>query len=148
MTVVRRNARVPYSAQQMFALVNDIESYPEFLHWCRAARILSRNGNTIDARLDVGVAGIGRSFVTRNTLTEPSEIGVRLLSGPFKRLDGGWKFTDVDGGCDVELLLDFQMKASPFSAVFAAIFEEIARTQMSAFLARADRIYGQNARAR
>ena len=94
MPTVQRSSRVIYSAEQMFDLVNDIEKYPEFLHWCRGARVDVRQGNTIEATLDIGVLGFQRSFRTRNTLRRPDRISIELVSGPFRRLRGEWKFVD------------------------------------------------------
>jgi len=89
----------------MFDLVNDIEKYPEFLHWCTGARIDSRNGNTIEATLDISVLGFQRSFRTRNTLRSPDRIALELVSGPFRRLRGEWRFSDrADGDEFGELL--------------------------------------------
>lgn len=143
MPSIRRSARVPYSAEQMYALVDDIESYPRFLHWCRGARVTDRDERAVEATLDVGLAGIHKQLTTRNVLEPPTRIAVTLVSGPFKRLNGEWRFEPASGeGCEVTLSLEFEAKASPFSMVFAIAFEEIARSQMKAFLARADEVYG------
>jgi ribosome-associated toxin RatA of RatAB toxin-antitoxin module len=134
---------VSYSAEQMFDLVNDVEKYPEFLHWCGAARIDARQGNTIEATLDIGVLGFQRSFRTRNTLRRPDRILIELVSGPFRRLRGDWKFTDLPaGGSEVALSLAFEVTVSPFGLVFAKVFEELAGAQMDAFTARAVKLYG------
>ena len=141
---VQRTARVPYTVEQMFDLVNDIESYPRFLHWCSGARIDVRQGNTVEATLDIGVLGFRRSFRTRNTLTRPSSIKIELVSGPFRRLRGEWKFTAVpEGGSEVSLSLQFEVTVSPFGTVFAKVFEELAGAQMNAFTERAAKIYGR-----
>lgn len=127
----------------MFDLVNDIEAYPQFLHWCRDARIEAVSGATIDASLDVGIGGVHKSFRTRNTLEKPHRIGITLLSGPFRRLDGAWTFADVAGvGADVELALDYEVSHSPLAFVFSAVFEEVARSQLNAFIRRAEQVYG------
>lgn len=143
MPTVQRRAQVTYSAEQMFDLVNDVESYPKFLHWCRGARIDSRQGNTLEATLDIGVLGFQQSFRTRNTLRRPEQIGIELVSGPFRRLRGEWKFAQaVPSGCEVSLSLRFEVTMSPFGALFAKVFEELAGAQMSAFIDRARKIYG------
>jgi ribosome-associated toxin RatA of RatAB toxin-antitoxin module len=135
---------VTHSAQQMFDLINDIEKYPEFLHWCSGARIDTRQGNTIEASLDIGLFGFQRSFRTRNTLRPPSHIGIELVSGPFRRLRGEWKLSDVPGGdCDVSLSLAFEVTVSPFGAMFSKVFQDIAAAQMDAFIARAATVYGR-----
>jgi ribosome-associated toxin RatA of RatAB toxin-antitoxin module len=140
---VQREARVPYTAAQMFALVNDVESYPEFLPWCRAARIERRDGEALEAVLEIGLRGIHKSFRTRNTLERPRRIRIELVSGPFTHLNGVWSFEDLDeGGSRVGVSLDFEVKRSPFAALFASVFEELVRSQMAAFIRRAHACYG------
>jgi ribosome-associated toxin RatA of RatAB toxin-antitoxin module len=126
----------------MFDLVNDVERYPEFLHWCRGARIDSRQANTIEATLRIGGIGFEQSFRTRNTLQRPERIGIDLVSGPFRRLRGEWRFVAASGGTDISLTLAFEVTLSPFGVVFAKVFEELAAAQMSAFVTRATSIYG------
>lgn len=140
---VQRSSRVAYTAEQMFDLVNDIEKYPQFLHWCVGARVDARQGNVIEATLDIGMLGFQRSFKTRNTLRRPDRILIELVSGPFRRLRGEWKFTDVAaGGSEVALSLAFEVTVSPFGVVFSKVFEELAGAQMDAFAARAAKVYG------
>jgi len=141
---VQRNAHVPYSAEQMFDLVNDVESYPKFLHWCRSARVDARQGSTVEATLEIGAFGFQQSFRTRNTLRRPDQIGIELVSGPFRRLRGEWKFVPAaSSGSDVSLTLRFEVTLSPFGALFAKVFEELAGAQMGAFIDRASKVYGQ-----
>ena len=143
MPTVKRSARVPYTPEQMFDLVNDVESYPKFLHWCRGARIDIVQGNTLEATLDVGVLGFHQSFRTRNTLTRPERIGIDLVSGPFRRLRGEWRFqAEAGGGSSISLTLTFEVTRSPFGVVFAKVFEELAGAQMAAFIERAKTVYG------
>jgi ribosome-associated toxin RatA of RatAB toxin-antitoxin module len=140
---VKRSARVPYTTEQMFDLVNDIESYPKFLHWCRGARIELAQANIVEATLDIGVLGFHQRFRTRNTLKRPERIGLELVSGPFRRLRGEWRFVAVPGrGSDISLDLLFEVTLSPFGAVFGKVFEELAAAQMTAFTDRAREIYG------
>lgn len=143
MRTVNRSARVPYGSGQMFDLVNDVESYPEFLHWCRGARVESARDGVVEAVLEIGIAGVHKSFRTRNTLTEGESIKIELVSGPFKHLDGWWRFADLpDGGSEVSLELRFEVAASPLAVIFSGLFEELARSQMTAFVARAKERYG------
>jgi ribosome-associated toxin RatA of RatAB toxin-antitoxin module len=140
---VKRSARVPYTPEQMFDLVNDVESYPKFLHWCRGARIESRQGSTVEATLEIGVLGFHQTFRTRNTLQRPERIEIDLVSGPFRRLRGEWRFVAAqDRGTDISLTLTFEVTSSPFGVVFAKVFEELAASQMTAFVDRAKKIYG------
>lgn len=143
MRSIERSARVPHTAAQMFDLVNDVESYPKFLHWCRGATIMHREGDVVEAELDIGISGIHKSFRTRNTLRPPSEIEIELVSGPFRHLDGKWRFEDLDaGGSEVSLVLEFEVAMSPLSMIFSTVFEELARSQMNAFIERARHVYG------
>jgi ribosome-associated toxin RatA of RatAB toxin-antitoxin module len=141
---VKRSARVAHTPEQMFDLVNDVASYPKFLHWCRAARIDAKQGNTLEATLDIGMFGFHQSFRTRNTLQRPERIGIDLVSGPFRRLRGEWRFAPDGngGGTDISLTLTFEVTLSPFGVVFAKIFEELAASQMAAFIERAHKVYG------
>jgi len=140
---VQRSARVPYTAPQMFDLVNDVVSYPQFLHWCTGARIESRHGNVVEATLDIGVLGFHREFRTRNTLTRPERIQIELVSGPFRRLKGEWRFKQlVQAGTEVDLVLSFEVTVTPFGVLFSKVFEELAAAQMTAFVERARNVYG------
>lgn len=143
MPTIKRIARAPFTPEQMFDLVNDIESYPKFMHWCRGARIDLARGDTLEATLDIGVFGFHQSFRTRNTLSRPERIGIDLVSGPFRRLQGEWRFLPSAGtGTDVSLTLTFEVTLSPFGLVFARVFEELAGAQMKAFIDRAKAVYG------
>jgi ribosome-associated toxin RatA of RatAB toxin-antitoxin module len=128
----------------MFDLVNDIESYPQFLHWCRGARIDVRQDESVEATLDIGVLGLQQSFRTRTTLARPERIQIELVSGPFRRLRGEWRFEEsAGGGCNVSLSLLFEVTVSPFGVVFTKVFEELAGSQMNAFTGRAAALYGR-----
>jgi ribosome-associated toxin RatA of RatAB toxin-antitoxin module len=144
MRTIHRTARVAYSASQMFDLVADIEAYPEYVHWCRGAAIDRRHGNVVEATIDIGMRGIHKSFKTRNTNEAPNRIIIALISGPFRRLEGEWTFSDLPaGGCEVALSLRFEVSAFPLNSVFSLVFEELARTQMEAFISRAHTMYGR-----
>lgn len=127
----------------MFDLVNDVESYPRFLHWCSSARVDRRADDAIDATMHVGLRGIHKRLSTRNRLARPNRIDMKLLDGPFRQLEGAWTFTErPEGGCEVRLSLSFQVSHSPLSMLFAVLFEELARSQVGAFSARAEELYG------
>jgi ribosome-associated toxin RatA of RatAB toxin-antitoxin module len=127
----------------MFDLVNDVEQYPEFLHWCTGARIDARQDNIVEATLDIGVLGFHREFRTRNTLSRPERIQMELVSGPFRTLTGEWRFKQlVPAETQIDLVLHFEVTASPFGIVFSKIFEELAAAQMSSFAQRAQKLYG------
>lgn len=128
----------------MYALVNDVEAYPQFLNWCSGARILEKADAQITAELDIRFAGISQKFATVNTLDPPGEIAVRLHSGPFKSLSGRWEFSQKPQGSVVSLALEYTFGLSPLSIIMNSAFEEIARSQIDAFVQRARSVYGSN----
>ena len=142
MRTVRRSARVKYSASQMFDLVDDIASYPDFLPWCQRATIQLRSEDVVEATLDIGLGGVHKQFSTRNRLTQSERIGIELIKGPFRSLEGAWTFDDCEaGGSDVALALEFEVAHSPLNMVFALLFEEVVRSQVAAFISRAEALY-------
>lgn len=149
MATIRRQTRVPYSAGEMLALVNDIESYPDFLHWCRAARIEKSSGPVVEAALDIGIGGIHKTMRTRNRTSVAdgsgaANIRIEMLAGPLKNFVGDWKFTErPDGGSEVELVLDYEVHRTPFGMLLRTVFEEIASSQLNAFIRRAHALHGR-----
>lgn len=151
MAVIQRSARVPYSADQMLVLVNDIDAYPEFLHWCHAARIERSTGDTVDAALEIGISGIYKTIRTRNTTgvsddpERAATIGIEMLEGPLKSLRGAWTFAALpSGGCNVELHLEYEVHLSPLGLILRSLFDEIANSQLNAFVRRAGVVYGES----
>ena len=146
MPTVSRSALVPHAAAQMFELVNDIERYPQFLPWCRAARIDARDGEVLDATLTIANGRWQEQFTTRNTAVAQQTIRMRLLRGPFRRLDGEWHFValaDDSGasGCKVSLVLDFELARPLLGHAIGGVFGRAASTMVDAFCARADAVY-------
>lgn len=142
MATVARSAIVAYSSQQMFELINDIESYPLFLAGCIASEVLSKSDKFVEARLTLGKSGIQQSFVTRNELLPPEKMIMRLQDGPFKSFEGVWQFQALeDNACKVSLDLEFSFK-NPILAMTAGKFlEDIANKQVDSLCRRADEIY-------
>lgn len=141
---ITRSALVMFSAQQMYELVNDIDSYPEFLPGCVASRIVSETDDTITAALDVAKVGIRKTFTTRNKLTPHQYISVELVDGPFKSLHGGWTFTPLDSeACKVELNLDFEFTSRLIEIAFGGVFKELANAMVQSFSERAKEVYGR-----
>ena len=127
----------------MFDLVNDVPAYPKFLPWCERATVSYTSDTRVEATLEVGVRGITHKFSTRNQLDRPRRIGLELLSGPFRRLSGEWRFEAIEGdGCEVVLELDFEASSIPLKFLFEMLFEELVRSQMAAFVERAETVYG------
>ena len=141
---IDRSEYVPYSPSQMFDLVNDIEAYPKFLEWCATAKVENRFDRGLEATIGIGFKGVNKSFTTRNRLDRPHRIDMELLDGPFSHLEGAWIFSGTTGvGSEVRLVLNFQVTRSPFSKVFALLFEELVCSQIKAFSARARELYGE-----
>jgi ribosome-associated toxin RatA of RatAB toxin-antitoxin module len=117
MREVKRSALINKAPAEVFALINDIESYPQFLPWCTKARIESRSGSEMVATLGVRQGALHGEFTTRNTLEPPHRVHMQLLSGPFRHLEGEWRLTPIEGGgCRVELSMLFAFR-NPFAAL-------------------------------
>ncbi len=145
---INRSAIVPYSAEQMFALVADIESYPSFLPWCNDARIERRDGRDVEATLEIKRGGIGKSFRTRNSLDPPESIALQLVEGPFRTLAGAWTFSPLGvDGSKVSLELSFAFESRLTDLLLGSVFEEICNSLVDAFTRRAHEMYGKRVRA-
>lgn len=144
MRQISRHALVPYRPVEMFALVDDIESYPQFLPWCRTAEVLQRSAREVVARLHVHKGPLHARFTTRNRLEAHSAIRLDLVEGPFRTLDGEWRFSAIgDKGSRVNLTLRFAF-ANPVNAwLFEPVFEHACNTLVDAFVARARTLYGR-----
>jgi ribosome-associated toxin RatA of RatAB toxin-antitoxin module len=140
---IERSALVGYSASQMYALVNDIESYPNFMDGCVGAEVLRRGDNWLEARLDLAKAGVKQSFATRNELFPPYRMTMDLLEGPFQFLRGVWEFTPLsDHACKVSFTLQFEMKNRLLGMAVGKLFEGVGNRQVEALCERAKHIYG------
>ncbi len=138
MREVKRSARVGKPPAAMFALINDIESYPQFLPWCTHARVESRSLHEIVATLGVRQGRLHGEFTTRNTLESDRSILMQLVSGPFRALQGEWRLTPVDGnGCRVELAMRFAFRNPLTAMLFEPRFAETVGSLVDAFVARA-----------
>ncbi len=139
---ISRSALVPFSAEQMYSLVNDVDAYPKFLPGCTGSRVLDKTDNTMTAAVDVAKAGISKTFTTKNTLTSNQSIDMQLVDGPFRKLMGGWNFTPLSPeACKVELNLDFEFTNMLIELAFGKIFKELAGSMVQAFTARAKEVY-------
>ncbi|WP_299595467.1 type II toxin-antitoxin system RatA family toxin [uncultured Microbulbifer sp.] len=145
MTKIERSALVMYSASQMFDLVNDVASYPQFLPGCRAAEILHRDEDTLEARLDLSRAGINQSFITRNRLYRPDRMELVLVDGPFSTFNGCWTFTPLaENACKVMFALEFQVQNRLLGAAAGKLFSGISNQMVDAMCERAGQIYGDS----
>ncbi|MBP2834573.1 MULTISPECIES: type II toxin-antitoxin system RatA family toxin [Dickeya] len=142
MPKISRSALVPFSAEQMYKLVNDVSSYPAFLPGCTGSRVLSSSESEMTAAVDVSKAGISKTFTTRNTLVDNQCILMQLVDGPFRQLSGDWRFTPLsEDACKVELNLDFEFKNALIELAFGKIFKELANSMVQAFTLRAKEVY-------
>lgn len=145
MPVVRKSALVLHSAQEMYDLVCDFESYPDFLPWCSDSRLISRSGEKLCGELEVSRVGIRQRFATCNHLVENEKMDIELLEGPFRKLHGGWQFTELKpGACKVELHLEFEFAGKLIDAAFGRVFSQVANTLVDAFCKRAGEVYGKS----
>lgn len=139
---IHRTALVLHTAPEMFRLVADVERYPEFLSWCRAARLLERTESTQLASLDISLAGIGQTFTTRNRLDPPETLTMSLVEGPFRRLSGEWRFQPLgQQGCKIGLTLNFEFTNALLSTAFRRSFSGVADRLVTDFCKRAEAIY-------
>ena len=143
MRKVNRSALVPYTAREMFRLVDDIASYPEFLPWCNAATVQQRDPDKVVATLELRKGAVSRQFTTRNTPTAYSSIDIALVGGPFRRLSGGWRFREIGNtGCEVILELEFAFDSKLVDMMFGSFFEDTCNSLVDAFTQRATHVYG------
>ncbi|NOT84840.1 MAG: type II toxin-antitoxin system RatA family toxin [Methylococcaceae bacterium] len=143
MTTVEKSALVKFSALQMFQLVEDIESYPEFLPWCSDSRILSRSGNVVEAELIIAKGGFNKSFATRNVSDAGGRISISLLNGPFSYLEGVWDFMPLrEDASKISLNLQFEMNGKLAALAFGVVFNQICNTMVGSFTQRAKQLYG------
>jgi len=136
---------LPYTADQLFHLVADVESYPRFLPWCRAARITKRQGNSFWADLIISFRVYRERFGSKVTL-HPEErlIDVDYTDGPFRYLNNHWKFVDAeDGGCIVDFYVDFEFRNRMLQNLIGLLFNEAVRRMVAAFESRAAELYGR-----
>ncbi len=141
-TTIERQVDVPFSALQMYALVNDIDAYPDFLPWCEKTQILRASGDEVEASITLRKGAIRKSFVTRNHNEPGSRIVVTLVDGPFRHLDGYWQFEDLpEGGSRVILDMRFEFANRFLERAIGPIFREIIKSLVGAFRKRAFEVY-------
>lgn len=143
MTVINRSALLPYRADQLFDLVNDIEAYPRYLDGCVGAQVLHRDEGVIEARLDLARGGIRQSFSTRNRMVAAREITLELIDGPFEYFVGRWDFYALgDAGCKLSLKLEFTMRSGVLGAAASKLFDRVSNNLVDAMCRRAEEMYG------
>lgn len=141
MTTITRSTLVPYSSAQMFDLVNDIENYPQFLPWCPKASIDEQNTNEMKATLHFTKGPLTHSFTTLNRLVPHQRVDMRLINGPFRFLEGTWKFEDKEKGSEIQFELSFEWSHKLLSLAVGPLFQQMAESMVDAFKQRAHDVY-------
>ncbi|MCK5640049.1 MAG: type II toxin-antitoxin system RatA family toxin [Gammaproteobacteria bacterium] len=142
MTTIEKSALVPHSAQQMYALVDDIASYPDFLPWCKSTEILMRNEDEVRASVEISQGVLHKSFTTHNRMQQSKMIEMRLVEGPFSHLEGFWRFEVLgEQACKVRLDMDFEFSNKLIGMAMGPVFSKISNTLVDAFCQRAAQVY-------
>lgn len=143
MITIERSALVPFSAQQMYALVDDIAQYPEFMHGCIAAEEVSRSSEVLVGKLTLGKAGMRYSFTTRNQLTPGERMDMSLIEGPFRSFSATWHFKALTPqACKVSLQMKFDMSGGLLGAAMGKLFQHSANSLVDELVSRAHALYG------
>ncbi|MEN3353120.1 MAG: hypothetical protein V7640_1278 [Betaproteobacteria bacterium] len=127
----------------MFALVDAVEAYPEFLPWCDGAKVIYRDETRTRATININYHGAKQSFTTENTKEPPRVMSIRLVEGPFRILDGEWRFNTLAAdACKIEFRLRYEFSSRILEMLVGPVFSYIANTLVDSFVQRADKIYG------
>jgi len=140
---INQSLLVEYAPAQMFTLVDTVEDYPKFLPWCGGATLIHRDASRTRATLMINYRGIRKSFTTENIKRTSEDMQIRLVEGPFSKLDGSWRFTGLaDRGCRIEFRLHYEFAGRVLDRLISPVFQHIASTLVDAFVKRADQVYG------
>jgi len=146
MKTVHKSVLIWYSAAEMFALVTDVASYPQFLPWCDQASVLDETEGGMTAKVGISIAGLSQSFTTRNIHEKDRQVSLKLVDGPFSRLDGHWDFHPLGKGseraCKVDFTLRYDFDNAALAAMVGPVFDKIAGSLVDAFVKRAADVYG------
>lgn len=143
MAQVNKSALVPFSAEQMYQLVDDVPSYQEFLPWCGGSKELSREDGVVVASVTIAKGSINKSFTTKNTSSDRQKIHMELVEGPFKELVGYWDFKELkENACKVTLYLEYEFSNRLLGMAVGPVFNQIANAMVDSFVERAKDVYG------
>lgn len=147
MKTVHKSVLIWYSAAEMFSLVTDVASYPQFLPWCNQASVLEDTADGMTAKVGISIAGLKQSFTTRNVHETDRRVSLTLVNGPFSHLDGDWHFIplgdDTQRACKVEFTLSYDFNNATLASLVGPVFDKIAGSLMDAFVKRASQVYGE-----
>src|SRR6266481_502670 len=145
MVFVEKSVLVSYSAEQMFSLVDRVEDYPQFLPWCCGASVSEVDSKTQRATVHINYHHIRQHFTTENVRTPPNQINITLQDGPFRHLDGCWRFIPLnDSACKIELRLHYEFSGKLLEKLVGPVFHYITNSLVDAFIRRAEKVYTKN----
>lgn len=141
MAQVNKSVLVEHPATSMFALVDRVEDYPQFLPWCGGAEVKWRDDQTTVATIHIDYMGVKQSFTTENSKLTPSEMNLSLQEGPFSHLHGHWRFLPLgETACKIEFGLEYAFSSRMLETLLTPVFSHITNTFVDAFVTRADKV--------
>lgn len=144
MALVEKTVLIEHSAAEMYALVDGVEQYPEFLPWCSRTELRFRDEAKTVATLHIDFLSVKSHFTTENSKVFPSEMIMKLVDGPFRRFDGTWHFKPLgDRACKIEFRLSYEFSSKLFEKIIGPVFSRIANTFIEAFVQRAAQVYSE-----
>ena len=144
MAVVEKSVLIERSAVQMYELVDKVEDYPRFLPWCGGIELFERSPGKTSARIDINYHGLKTHFATENAKDYPRSMAITLTDGPFKHLDGAWRFTPLgETACKVEFRLHYEFSSRVLEKALGPVFNHIANTLVECFVKRAQQVHGR-----
>ena len=142
MLKIQKSVITPFTAEQMYNLVSDIENYKHYLPWCPASKVISKDANVTVGRVDISYLKVSTSFTTKNINTPCTRIDLSLVDGPFKQLSGFWQFTQIgEKGCKIEFNLSYQFNNFIIEKVIGKVFEFVIKNIVDSFVKKANEIY-------
>lgn len=144
MAEVVKTVLVPYSAEEMFVLVDGVEAYPQFLPWCGATELHLRDAETTEATIHIHYLQVRQHFTTRNSKRHPEEMIIRLQRGPFRKLEGYWHFRELaEQACKIEFVMHYEFSSGLLEKVLGPVFGVVTNNMVDAFVRRAEQVYGE-----
>ena len=143
MPTINRSALVMHSAEQMFLLINDVDTYPQFLPDCGGSKIIREDESSMTASILVSKGGIKKWFTTENILVKNEKVLLSLVDGPFKYLKGEWLLTPLsEDACKIHFELDYEFSNKMLALAFGRVFTHLTNNIVQAFTTRANKVYG------
>ena len=147
MKTIVKSVLIWYSPQEMYVLVTDVAQYPQFLPWCDRARVIESDASGMTAEIGIAFSGLRHTFTTRNAHLPGERVVIKLVNGPFSKLDGEWNFLPIGDGsqraCRVELTLSYGFDNATLGKLIGPVFDKIAGSLVDAFVKRAAQVYGE-----